>query len=167
MTQNPLNEPLDVPPRRASGAGSHAAEPEHTDLYAEDPRSFGEIANDLLSNASTLVRQEVELAKAEATQAAGRAGKGAGMFGGAGVAGFLALLFASIAAWWALGLWLDTMIAPGFVWSALIIAVVYGIVALVLANSGKSEFQRIKGLPKTADTVSKLPNALTGNEEKN
>ena len=52
---------------------------------------------------STLMRQEVELAKAELTQSAKRAGKGAGMYGGAGVAGWFTLLFLSVALWWASG----------------------------------------------------------------
>ena len=49
------------------------------------------------------MRQEVELAKAELRESATRAGKGAGMFGGAGLAGYFVLLFLSIAVWWGLG----------------------------------------------------------------
>ena len=47
------------------------------------------------------MQQEVALAKAEATQAAKRAGKGAGMFAGAGFAGYFVVLFLSVALWWA------------------------------------------------------------------
>ncbi len=81
-------------------SATKAESPPPVDRFAEDPRSLGEIASDLLGNASTLIRQEVALAKAEAGQMASRAGKGAGLLGGAGVAGFFALLFASLAAWW-------------------------------------------------------------------
>lgn len=143
------------------------APPRPDDRFAEDPRSLGDIAGDLLDNASTLIRQEVELAKAEVGQAASRAGRGAGLLGGAGAAGFLALLFVSLAAWWAIGAAIGTPTAPALGWSGLILAVLYGIAALVLMNIGRSELKRVKGLPKTAETVSKIPNAITGNEEKN
>lgn len=139
----------------------------HVDRYENDPRSMGEIASDLLDNASTLIRQEVALAKAEVTQSAQRTGKGAGLMGGAGVTGHFALLFASLALWWALGVLIGTADHPALGWSGLILAVLYGIVALVLMNMGKAELKRVQGLPKTTETVSKIPNAVTGNEEKN
>ncbi len=172
MTQTP-NDPYGLPPLAeptASGLGTSATKaesPPPVDRFAEDPRSLGEIASDLLGNASTLIRQEVALAKAEVGQMASRAGKGAGLLGGAGVAGFFALLFASLAAWWGIAVLIGAAERPALGWSGLIIAVVYGIVALVLMNSGKGELKRVKGLPETADTVSKIPNAVTGNEEKN
>ncbi len=93
----------------------------------ETPRSLGELVGEITSDLSTLMRQEVELAKAEATQSAKRAGKGAGMFGGAGVAGHFVLLFLSISLWWALG---DGM---GHGWSALIVAAIWAVIAVVLA----------------------------------
>ena len=62
---------------------------------------------------------------------------------------------------------IGTVERPALGWSGLIIAVVYAIVALVLLSMGKGEFKRVKGLPRTAETVSKIPNAATGNEEKN
>ncbi len=133
----------------------------------DDPRTLGQIASDVLADASTLIRQEVELAKVEVQQSASRAGKGAGLLGGAGVTGFLALLFASLAAWWGIGVLIGTVDRPALGWSGLIVAVVYAIVALVLLSSGKGELKRVKGLPRTAETVSKIPNAATGNEEKN
>jgi len=127
----------------------------------ENPRSLGELVGEITSDLSTLMRQEVELAKAELTQSAKRAGKGAGMFAGAGVAGHFVLLFLSIALWWALGN------AIGHGWSALIVAVLWGIVAAVLALRGKKEFAQIQGMDRTADTVKKIPNAIKGNEEEN
>lgn len=133
----------------------------------EDPRSLGEIAGDLLDNASTLIRQEVELAKAEVQQTASRAGKGAGLMGGAGVTGHFALLFLSLAAWWGLGVLIGTADRPALGWAGIIVGVVYAIVALVLLSMGRAEFKRVRGLPQTAETVSKIPNAVTGNEEKN
>ncbi len=117
---------------------------------------FGEISKDL----STLMRQEVALAKAEATQSAKQASKGVGMFAGAGYAGHLTVLFLSFALWWALGYWFDNL-----AWAALVVAVLWGIVAAVLALRGKKEMKEVEGLPKTADTVKKIPDALHGNEE--
>ena len=85
-----------------------------------EPRpSIGELLSSVTQDLSALLRQEVELAKAELRQSANRAGKGAGMFAGAGLAGHMVLLFLSIAVWWGLG---D---AIGHGWSALIVAAVW------------------------------------------
>ena len=107
------------------------------------------------------MRQEVELAKAEVAQSAKRAGKGAGMFGGAGVAGHMVVLFLSIALWWALG---D---AIGRGWSAVIVAAIWAVAAVVLVLAGRREFAEIRGLDRTVETVKKIPNAVKGNEEEN
>jgi len=64
---------------------------------------LGDLIGEVTEDLSTLVRQELELAKAELQQSAARAGKGAGMLGGAAVAGYFVLLFASVALWWAIG----------------------------------------------------------------
>ena len=81
--------------------------------------SIGELFSHVTEDLSTLMRQEVALAKAEATQSAKKAGKGAGMLAGAGVAGFFVLMFLSVAAWWGLG----TAIGNRG-WSGVIVAVV-------------------------------------------
>jgi hypothetical protein len=126
-----------------------------------EPRSLGELVGEIASDLSLLMRQEVELAKAEVTESARRAGKGAGMFGGAGVAGHMVLLFLSVAVWWALGT------AIGLGWSALIVAGIWAVIAAVLAMMGRKEMSEIRGLNRTAETVKKIPNALKGNEEEN
>lgn len=126
-----------------------------------DRRSVGELVGEVSRDLSTLVRQEIELAKAEAKQSAQRAGKGAGMFGGAGVAGHMVLLFLSLALWWALG----TVMGLG--WSGLVVAALWAVVAVVLALRGKKELQAVEGMPRTADTVKKIPDALRGHEERN
>ena len=105
------------------------------------------------------MRQEVELAKAEVKQSVTRAGKGAGMFAGAGLSGHMVLLFLSIAAWWGLG---DSM---GHGWSALVVAAIWLVIGGVLAILGKSEMKAVTGLPQTTDTVKKIPSAVKGNEE--
>ncbi|MGN6441799.1 MAG: phage holin family protein, partial [Arthrobacter sp.] len=58
-----------------------------------DNASLGELFGDVTRDLSTLMRQEVELAKAELKQSTSRAGKGAGMLAGAGVGGHFVLLF--------------------------------------------------------------------------
>ncbi len=127
----------------------------------ESPRSLGELIGEITTDLSTLVQQEIALAKAEATQSAKRAGKGAGMFGGAGFAGYFVLLFLSVALWWALG---DHL---GRGWSALIVAALWAIVGLVLYLRGRKEFAEIRGLDRTAETLGKIPNAVKGNEGEN
>ena len=122
-------------------------------------RSLGELISEVTGDLSTLMRQELELAKAEVQQSASRAGKGAGMLGGAAVAGYFVLLFGSIALWWAIGT------ATGLGWSALIVAVIWGIIAAVLAVTGRNSLKSVGGIPKTTSTVKKIPDALKGNEQ--
>lgn len=122
--------------------------------------SLGDLFAEVSRDVSTLMRQEVELAKAELTQSAKRAGKGAGMYGGAGVAGWFTLLFLSVALWWALGALLDNL-----GWSAVIVAIIWGIVAAVLYSMGKREFDRVQGAPRTVDSLKKIPDTLKRNEE--
>jgi len=121
-----------------------------------DRPSIGQLLSEVSQDLSSLLRQEVELAKAEVKQSATRAGKGAGMFAGAGVAGHMVLLFASIAAWWGLG---DSI---GHGWSALVVAGAWLVVAAVLAVMGRGELMAIGGVQQTADTVKKIPDAVKG-----
>lgn len=127
-----------------------------------DGPSIGELFSHVTEDISTLMRQEVALAKAEATQSAKKAGKGAGMLAGAGVAGFFVLMFLSVAAWWGLG----TAIGNRG-WSGVIVAVVWAIVAAILASVGRKQLKQVEGLPQTAETVKQAPNALKGQEELN
>jgi hypothetical protein len=121
-------------------------------------RSLGDLISEVTTDLSTLMRQELELAKAELQQTASRAGKGAGMLGGAAVAGYFVLLFVSVALWWAIGS------ATGLGWSAVIVAVIWGVIGAVLAAIGRKSLRSVRGLPKTADTVKKIPDALKGND---
>jgi uncharacterized membrane protein YqjE len=95
----------------------------------------GDLVKQLSEQTSTLVRKEVELAKAELTAKGKKAGLGAGMFGGAGLFGFFA--FATLTA--TLVLALATAVAPWL--AALIVTLVYGAVAGVLALQGKNKVQ--------------------------
>jgi hypothetical protein len=124
-----------------------------------DRPSVGELLSDISADLSTLMRQEVALAKAELTQSGKQAGKGAGMLAGAGVAGHMVLLFISIAAWWGIGN------ATGHGWSALIVAAIWAIIGAILASMGRKEMKNVTGVPRTTDTVKKIPSAVAGNEE--
>ena len=148
--------PAGVAPVGRGGAGSTRSL-----LESEDGRSIGELLGDVTGNLSTLMQQELALAKAEVRQSGARAGKGAGLFAGAAVGALLFLVFVSVSAWWGLGQYLGNQ------WSALIVAGVWAVIALVLALVGKKEFERIRGLEQTTDTLSKVPNAVKGHEEDN
>ena len=123
--------------------------------------SPGALLADVTKDISDLMRQEVELAKAEAKQSVTRASAGAGMLAGAAVAAHFVLLFLSVALWWVLGNSL------GRSWAALIVVAVWAVVAAVLAVVGRNKLQEIRGLPQTADTVKRIPDALKGHEEIN
>jgi uncharacterized protein YaaW (UPF0174 family) len=132
-----------------------------TETTDSSSKSLGELLSGVTEDLSTLMRQEVALAKAEATQSAKRAGKGAGMFVGAVVAAHFVLLFLSIALWWGLGN------AIGHGWSALVVAVLWAVVGAVLFSVGKKAIAEVRGLDRTTETVAKIPNAIKGNEEQN
>ncbi|MFC7431598.1 MULTISPECIES: phage holin family protein [unclassified Agrococcus] len=121
--------------------------------------SLGDLLGEVSRDISTLMRQEVELAKAELKQSASRAGKGAGLLGGAGYAGAMAVLFLSIALWWALG----TLIGNG--WSGVVVAVLWGIVAGILFAVGRSKLKEVEGMPQTVDSLKKIPDTVKKNEE--
>jgi hypothetical protein len=125
----------------------------------EDDRSVGELIAAVSQDFSTLMRQEVELAKAEVRESATRAGAGAGLLTGAGVAAHMVLLFLSIAAWWGIAQWI------GQAWSGVVIAVVWAIVALILYSSGRARLKQVQGVPRTVETTKQIPDALAGKED--
>jgi Putative Actinobacterial Holin-X, holin superfamily III len=92
---------------------------------------MGELFKKLSEDLSTLVRQELKLAQAEMTEKGKKAGIGAGLVGGAGIVGFVALLTFTTCLVAALATGMDVWVA------ALIVTVVYGAVAGVLALTGK------------------------------
>lgn len=110
--------------------------------------SIGQLLKQLSEQTATLVKQELELARAELTEKGKEAGVGAGLLGGGGVIAFLAAgaLTASFIA--ALATAMDTWLA------ALIVAVVYGIAAAVLALTGKNKVtQATPPAPQTVETL--------------
>jgi MFS family permease len=106
-------------------------------LDRHDDRPVSELIKDLGEQTSTLVRQELELARAELTQKGRAAGMGASLFGGAGLFGVFAFA--------ALTTCLIALLATALdhVWlAALIVAAVYGAIAGVLALTGKGKVEQ-------------------------
>lgn len=120
--------------------------------------SVGELLGNVSRDLSTLMRQELELAKAEVRTEAVKAGKGAGMMTGSAMAGWMCVLFVSIALWWGLANVMDEGLA------ALIVAVLWGIAAAVLFATGRRTLRAMNPTPeRTVDTVKQVPEALKGN----
>lgn len=117
--------------------------------------SVGELISEVTKDLSVLMRQELELAKAEVKVEAKKAGQGAGMFGAAGLAGLMTVIFLSIALWWALSH------LVGHSWSALIVAVLWGIIGAVAFTMGRKKFRQVNPKPeRTVDTLQQVPGAL-------
>jgi uncharacterized membrane protein YqjE len=111
-------------------------------------RSLGDLVGEIASDLSQLVRQEIDLAKAEAKEEVTKLGKGAGMLGAAGVAGLLLLLFLSVA------LMLVLARAMPLDLAALIVAVIWAIAAAVLASMGRRQIKSFQ--PKLEQTTQTL-----------
>jgi len=102
---------------------------------ATSDASVADLAKQLSEQTTRLVRQEVELAKAELSVKGKQAGMGAGMFGGAAVLGLFALGALTTAVIAALSTAMDTWLA------ALIVAVIYGVGAGIAALMGKRKVE--------------------------
>jgi uncharacterized membrane protein YqjE len=112
-------------------------------------QSTGDLVKQLSEQTTTLVRKEIELARAELTEKGKVAGQGAGMFGGAAVAGLLALGTLTVLILALLDKAMDLWVA------ALIVTLVYGAIAGVLAMNGRDRIKQ--GMPpapeQTVETV--------------
>ncbi|MET1036799.1 MAG: phage holin family protein [Aeromicrobium sp.] len=114
----------------------------------QDSRSVGDIVGDIASDLSTMVRSELELAKTEAKAEVAKAGKGAGMLGGAAMAGYFALLFLSLFAMYLLANAVDVE------WAALIVFGIWAVIAAVLAVLGRAQLKTVNpALDKTQKTL--------------
>ncbi len=110
--------------------------------------SLGELVGQATKDLSTLVRKEIELAKTELSSEVAKAGKGAGMFGGAGLTGLFALIFLSISLAYAIS-WFGI----GLGWGFFIVGMLYLVVAAVLALLGKKQISKVGPPEKTIATV--------------
>lgn len=113
-------------------------------------QSLGELFSRVTSDLSSLVRQEMQLAKVEIKQEVRQAGKAGGLLGGGAVAGYMALLFLSAAIAILIALLLSSTLSEfaryliGFV----IVGVIYAIVAAVLLSKGRKEAQQVDPVPE-------------------
>ena len=146
------------PPPADGPTGAHALPPQAAGRHEDVGEvSLGQLVGDVTRDLSTLMRQELALARAELKEEVSKSAKGAGALGGAGFAGYMTVLFLSIALWWALSH------VVGHSWSALIVAVIWGIVAAVLAAMGRRKFREVNPTPeRTVDTLKTIPDALKG-----
>jgi len=120
----------------------------------QDPdKSLGSLVGELTKDFGDLVSTHIALAKVEAkeevSKTAKRAGRGAGMMGGAAVAGLLALILLSFAAAWGLAAVMPRGLA------FLIVGLVWTAIAAVLALKGRQELQKVSA-PVPEQTVQEL-----------
>ncbi|MEV4459527.1 phage holin family protein [Microbispora sp. NPDC004025] len=110
--------------------------------------SLGKLVGEIGEDLSKLFRQEVELAKAEIRQEAAKAGKAAGMLGGAGFAGYMVALLVTLAVMFGLGNVMD------LAWAALIVAVVWAVIGGVLFARGRERMREVNPTPEqTIETL--------------
>ena len=113
----------------------------------EEP-TVGELVGEISKDLSLLVREEIELAKAEIKEETTKAGKAAGMFAGAGYAGHLVLLLGSLTAVFALANLMD------WAWAALIVTAVWAVVGAVLFVRGRKQMRHVNLKPEqTLETL--------------
>jgi uncharacterized membrane protein YqjE len=119
-----------------------------TSTHARNDASVGELVSRVATDLSTLVRQELALAKAEVKHEAGQAGKAAGMFGVGALAGVMTLVFLSVAA-------LFGLVAAGLsTWlSALVIGVLWAVLGGIFVLLGAREVKSIGAPERTIKTV--------------
>jgi hypothetical protein len=130
-----------TPATPANGFDAHSGGPGGTRTDADD-QSIGGLIAEVADDVSRLFRQEVELAKAELKTEAGKAGKAAGMLGGAGFAGYMVALFLSLSVMFGLA----AVMPIG--WAALIVTVVWGIAAGVLYTLGRKRMKDVHPVPE-------------------
>jgi hypothetical protein len=137
------------------GQPTHAVSAESTRDVSD--ASLAELVGQVTQDMSTLMRQELDLAKAEVKQEVTKTGKAAGMLGAAGFAGYMVLLFASIAAWWGLA----NVMNVG--WAALIVTGIWAVIGAVTFALGRRQLREVHPKPEqTAETVKELPGTLKG-----
>ena len=127
---------------RSSSCRRRTARPAVTEV------SVGQLVSEVTSDLSKLDAPRGRTHKAEVKEEASRAGKSAGMLGGAGVAGYFALLFVSLAVMFGLAVVMHTA------WAALIVAAVYGVVGVVLYSRGRAGLKTLSPAPtQTVETL--------------
>ncbi len=134
----PSSPPVSAPPPPSS--------PPSTDDLGQ--ASVGDLIGEISSDVSHLVRDEIELAKAEIKQESTKAGKAVGMLGGAGYAGHVVMLFGSLAVVFALANVMDPA------WAALIVTALWAVAGAVLYVIGRKRLKTVNVKPEqTVETL--------------
>ena len=110
--------------------------------------SVGELVHGISEDLSTLIRQELALAKAELKEEAAKAGKGAGLLGATGYAGHMVLLFGTFA------LVFGIAELTGLGWACLIVTLLWAVSGVVLAGAGRRTMRSVH--PKPERTIESL-----------
>ena len=152
-------------PQYPSGASAAPSPGRHTvtapDQEPIEEVSVGQLVSNISRDMSTLMRQELELAKVEIKAEVSKAAKGAGMLGGAGFAGYMTALFLSVAAGWGLANLMDAG------WAFLLVTLFWAIVAGVLYVSGRKTLKTVDPKPeRTVETVQQIPDARSRTPER-
>ncbi|MGY1634646.1 phage holin family protein [Geodermatophilus sp. SYSU D01186] len=121
---------------------------------AEDP-SIGVLVQSAMADMSTLIRSEIELAKAEMGRSAKKAGIGAGAFGAAGVllavsTVFLFITIAEFLTWLGLQRWISYLIVWAF----------FVLLAVIAAVIGRGQLKKIEKPERTLETLRELPEVV-------
>ncbi len=138
---------------------AHSATPSPSGARSTTPRaeepSVGALVQSAMADVSTLIRSEIELAKAEVGRSAKKAGVGAGAFGAAAALLFFSGIFlfvtiAELLTWFGLIRWVSYLL----VW--LLLVVLAGIAALV----GRQMIKKIEKPERTIETLRDLPEVV-------
>jgi len=125
-----------------------APHPDDSRAARAEDLSLGQLVGELTGDLQKLFRQELELARVELKAEAAKAGKAAGMLGGAGFAGYMVALLLSFAVVFGLANVMDLG------WSALIVAVVWGIAGAIMFTLGRARMRTVSPKPQqTVDTL--------------
>jgi small-conductance mechanosensitive channel len=131
-------------------AEAYPSETATLDGAATDPsdRSLGELIGEITSDLSTLMRKEIDLAKAEIREEAVKAGKAAGMLGGGAFLGYLCAVVLTFAAVFGLAHVIDIALA------AVAVGVGLALIALVLVKTGQKKLRSVEPKPeRTLETL--------------
>ena len=123
---------------------------DQVDLSTQPKRpdaSLGELFSEMTTELSTLLRQEVELAKTEAREEAGKAGKAAALFAVGAVAALLALTFLSAGLAWLL----DNVMGSSLAFA--LVGVLWLIVGVIVISIGRRRFAAVGALPETTRSI--------------
>jgi hypothetical protein len=132
-----------VPPSPAEAEELPATSIESPSRHRADDEdaSVGQLFAEVSSDLSAVLRQELELARAEVKAEVAKTDRAARMLGGAGVAGYLVLLFLSIALWWGLSNVMDQG------WAALIVAAIWSVIGGALFVTGRRTLRSVNPEP--------------------